>query len=388
MSGSFDSYISTVKSGLFYPKVRITFLNIDETPQSEITADILDGNLNITRTNGSRRSVSLTLDNIKGKYIPNSDNQIFIGRKFFLELGLKEPNGDIYYHPQGIFLLKSPTVESFNSGSKVSINAVDKWYNFETLGKLDGTYTVPVDSDINTTIKSILNFYIDSPRNQIKLDPKNPILQKINSSYINTPYTITEEVSSDLSAILLKLNEINSRNMFYSELGYLISQEDLDDNIKASIWDFVEDEFLYLGASHIYDYESLRNKIIVIGANVNGKIYKGVATNTNPQSDYNIYNIGTRIELIESDIYNSDELCQKYAEYLLKRKNALLSSVTIQCPSVLFHLDVDNVITLTDLKLGLNNSRFLITDISIPFSPNSSMSITAVKTDELVIGGA
>jgi hypothetical protein len=387
-----QQYFDALNSGILQPVARITFLHReDETPAFEIIGDIIDGSLNIKRTNGVRRSCSITLQNLTSSTDIINEYKIWVNSKFLLELGFKSENNiKTYYIKQGVFVVRNPQVVSFNSGSTITIDGIDKFslLDGQLAGNLFATYKIPLNSDINTSIRAILNEYLDAPTNQIPIDAKDPILQTLSAGDTLTPYTIRSDIGNTYGDILLELNDLNSRNMFYNEEGHLVFEEDFDDSTKGSEWDFTEDEFIYLGSTHSYLFEQLYNKVIVIGNNANGKTYRGVATNINPQSNTNINIIGVKLApIIEDSAINKTTLAQKRAEYELKRLNALQSEVSIESVPM-FHLDVDKVITLTDSRLGLDISRFLITDISIPFSYNSSMTITAVKTDELVLGGA
>lgn len=386
----FNSYLTLLRYGVYQVVGKIDILRSDETIQQTIIGDIVDGSINITRINGCRRSCSVTLTNIDNKYKIDQYSPFFINRKFQLWLGLKPPDtsgfDDVYFISQGVFCVRSPQIESFNSGSTIRLDGVDKWYNLEkTLGLLPSAYIIPKNTDVNNAIRAILNIYVDSPRNQMKIDTKSPILQSISAPYDVTPYTIKEEIGSNYAKILLSLAGINSYNIFYDVNGRLVTEQDINDSIKGSQWNFTDNEFLYLGATHDFLYEDLRNHVKVIGNNVNGKIFKGEKKNTNTQSSTNIYNIGTRLEVYESDVLNTDALCQIRAEYMLKRLNVLQSAISIRCPNVLLHLDVDKVVTLTDGRLSLENSRFLIKDISRPLMPNQEMTVSCVKTDELGI---
>ena len=90
MALNLSDYLKMLTEPSYRPKARLTFLRMeDESPYDIITGDILDGNIQITRNNGVRRSCSLTLKNDDGKYIPNPYN-IWVNRKFFLEVGLEK----------------------------------------------------------------------------------------------------------------------------------------------------------------------------------------------------------------------------------------------------------------------------------------------------------
>lgn len=112
------------------------------------------------------------------------------------------------------------------------------------------------------------------------------------------------------------------------------------------------------------------------------------AYNTNPISPLNIRSIGIRrMESVE--INYIDELtpekmkqrCKENAEYLLKRKS--MQQLSISFNSIIIpHLDVNNVVTITDSAKELKSERFIIQSITIPLSA-SEMNIQAVSITSL-----
>ncbi len=111
-------------------KIKIELLSDEETVIGEIVKDLenIGGQLNINYERIIRRSCSLTLVNIDGKYIPNKNSDFWYKRKFKLWIGLVVKD-DIYWWAQGVFYTKSADVQS----GSVNIEGVDKG------AALDGT---------------------------------------------------------------------------------------------------------------------------------------------------------------------------------------------------------------------------------------------------------
>lgn len=384
MALTIQDYIDEINRGIYKPKARISFLRLeDESIYADAIGDIAGGSLQISRNNGVRRSCNISLVNVESEYIPNVDG-IWVNSKFFLELGL-EIDGENYFFPQGIFVVRNPSVVSTNSSSTLEISGIDKFslLDGQLGGNLNATYIIPDATDINDSIKTILELYLDDD-SLIPLDSKTPILQAIEAGKEDTPYTVRQDIGGTYGNVLLELNAMLSRNMFYNELGHLVFEEDFNDSTKGSEWDFTEEKSAYLGSRHTYEFEQLYNKIIVIGDNINGQIFDATATNANSQSDTNISRIGVKIKVIEDSIIYTTELAEKRAEYELKRLNALQSAITITSVPM-YHLDVDRVITLTDSKLGLDEERFVIQSINIPLGVGGIMTTNAVRSEELVL---
>lgn len=382
---TFQDYIDAYDKPL-QPITRLTFLRSeDESPYGEsITDDILDGYVEVNLKNGIRRGCSITLDNSTGKYTPNKYG-IWANRKFLLEAGLRI-NEEDYYFPQGVFVMSNPVMTS-RGGSQARITGVDKFalLNGQLGGKTQYTFSASVGSDILGIIRSILDIYVDAPRNEIKIDPKLPILEPLTDITI-TPYTIYEEIGGSYGSILMHLTKFVSRNLYYNEIGRLVYENEIDDSKKGSIWDFGEGDTVYQDSTYEYDFESIRNVVTVIGDNVNGAYVYHEVENVNLASPTNVYQIGRKPEIIQDPIINTDDLARQRAEYELKRLNLVQSALSFDSIP-LYHLDVNQVVTITDDDLELSNERFLIESFRLPLGSKGTMNISATKTYELLLGG-
>jgi len=372
---TFQDYINELKKGVFKKRVKIEWLRReDETPYEEFSADIMGGNLSISRQNGTRRSVSLKLKNIDGKYIPSEDG-VWINQKFKLYLGL-DINGEDYLIPQGVFVISDPVATSNFSETYIELNGIDKFSLLDgTLGgNLEGIYQIPLNTKIFDAINSILVLAKD----------KLPALLGDYFKTDKTPYTIRKEVgSATLGEILTDFAFMVSANIYYGDLGNLVFEEDIDDEIKGSIWDFTTDEFHYLGATNSYAFSKVYNKVVVIGANIDGNIATGMAENKNLQSNTRSQLIGVKImPPVTDDNITTDDLAQQRAVYELKRVTGLQSSISIKC-TPFFHFNVDEVITITDKNLKLDHEKHLIQSIDIDFSNSGTMTVSCIKSKEL-----
>ena len=386
MALTLSNYFDIIRSSAYKTRARVSFLRSeDETPFGFIEGDIIDGNLQITRHNGVRRSCNIKLVNEDKKYIPNPYG-IWVNRKFLLELGVEslDQPGEVFYIPQGVFVMRNPTITSSNDHSVIDISGIDKFslLDGQLGGRLDSTFIFEEGSDINADIRSILALSLDSNA-QFPIDAKSPILQDLPLDKSTSPYTLRRDLGGNLADVLLEINGFVSRNMFYNPLGHFVFQDDFEDIDKGSIWDYSQDDFTYLGSTHEYRFEDLHNKVIVVSDNVDGGTYIAEAVNTNPASRTNINAIGVKIaEPIFDNVIDSEDLAQQRADYELRRVNALQSAVTIKSIPM-FHIDVDRMVTLTDDRLRLDKERFVIQDINIPLRFGSEITVSAVKSSEL-----
>jgi hypothetical protein len=375
MSVTYNDYIDQLNCGTYIPKVKIEFLRKeDESVEDEITSliDASTGSLSVQRQNGMRRSLDFNIINIDNEYLPNI-NKLWWRSKFKLYLGL-EVNGEDYYFSQGVFCLSNPNVIS-GSKKSIQIRAMDKFSVMDGSlgGELNSIYRIAAGTNIFEAIRAIL---------ALSDDHKEPVLdQTLNS--ITTPYDIEKNTDDKIGDIIIELAEMVSANVYYDVDGRLNFVKDVDDVYKHSSWDFTTDQFAYLSGSREYKFNELYNSVLVTGDSINGFIYSYKAQNTNVMSNTSIPNVGfERVKPIDDSNIYSDVLAEERAKYELKRIICLQSSInTSSIP--LYHLDVDNVVTLTDSDLDLNKDRYLINAFTLPLRIGEKMSLDIVNVVEL-----
>lgn len=112
---------------------KVTILDENENPFTEIQGEIVNGgNVNIDGKSALRRTCNFTMINRTFAYKTSTvSNQLAIGRKIGLEVGFKNtttkyPEVDIFWFPQGIFVINSASVSNNTSGLSISLSLKDK----------------------------------------------------------------------------------------------------------------------------------------------------------------------------------------------------------------------------------------------------------------------
>ena len=224
--------------------------SLDNDPYREGNrAFIEDGALTVNLQNGQRRSASVRLSNLDGRYDYNV-NTVWFGTLVRLLMGLVLPDGSEYYIPQGVFYIKDPSEEMQPNQRTVTYNLVDKWCALDgTLaGQLEGIYECPVNSNIFSAINGILN--IDMGNGQ-PIDPTpasytswyNGKTQTLPDGSVvpltNSPYTARYDSEGDTYAsVILGLNDMLAGWIGYDANGSLrmeASQDDILDISKLAV---------------------------------------------------------------------------------------------------------------------------------------------------------
>ena len=121
----------------------------------------------------------------------------------------------------------------------------------------------------------------------------------------------------------------------------------------------------YISSSLTYNFSDVKNRVTVWGENFDGASFVGVAENDNPKSPVRISLVGYRVAKTMEDMFGYEQAnVDAYAEMYLKMKSIIGMSVKLDC-TMLPHLDVEDVILVRNEELGLDNVRFLISEISI-----------------------
>lgn len=387
-------FVKLARLDFLNPNGSIAFSLDNNARNKRSTAFIQSGDISVNMQNGQRRTATVELSNLNGEY-DYDVNKLWFGQQVQLWEGMILPNGDDFYISQGVFYVKDPE-ESFKPGLKqTTLNLVDKWaYLDGTLfGNLDGTYEVPVNSNIFNAINSILN--LDRGNGQ-KVDATKPVFTAYYNGknttlpdgttvpLTNTPYTYRcDSESGTYADIILEMNTMLAGWIGYDSFGQLRlspSQDDILDQTKPIQWEFTPLNSTFLGATYSVKNSEVYNDIIIIGESLSeyGQT-AGRATNYDPKSDTNANIIGLKTKRYQQSGYYTQDICESLAVFKLKRESVLKKSVSIEC-SQMFHLQENNLITIqrTD-KPGSPIERHLITGFSRPIAQTGTMTINAVS---------
>lgn len=395
-------YINSVGKP-FVKLARLDFLNpngsvlftLDNNPNNAKSgAFIQSGELSVNLQNGARRIATVTLSNLDGEFDYNV-NKLWFGQQVRLWEGMILPSGQDFYVSQGVFYVKDPD-EVFEPGLKqTTLTLVDKWaYLDGTLfGNLEGTYEVPLNSNVFNVIQSVLN--LDRGNGQ-KIDSSVPIFTSYYNGktttlpdgssvpLTNTPYTYRcDSENGTYADIVLEMNTMLAGWIGYDANGQLRldpSQDDIIDTTKPVQWQFSTTNSTFLGATYSVKNSEVYNDIIIVGESLSeyGQT-AGRATNYDPKSDTNANIIGLKTKRYQQAGYYTQDICESLAVFKLKRESVLKKSVSIKC-SQLFHIQENNLVTIerTD-KPGNPIERHLVVGYTRPIAQNREMVLNATS---------
>lgn len=406
----FQEYLSQLRTD-FTKLAKLEFLNpdgtvayvLDNNAQNRRSGAFLQsGTISCNRNNGKRRQASVTLVNLDDEY-EYAVNHIWFGQQIRLSEGLILPDGSEYYISQGVFLIENPQ-ETLKPGQKtVTYNLVDKWANLDgtLFGNLEDVYKVEVNTNILSAMASILllDRYTMENNGANPVDPVAPLFTDYYNgktqtltdgtvvSLITAPHDFISNSAGTLAEVILGLNEMIAGDIGYNQVGRLVvnpSQDDILDTDKPILWEFTQDDKTLLGLTYSPKPTDVYNDVIVAGATSDTNATPvGRAQNTDPSSDTCISRIGLKTKRIEMSNYYSDQMCQDYADWQLKRMSVLSKQVTVSCTQM-FHISENDLITVERAdKPGSPVERHLITGFSRPISQTGAMTINCVSVNDI-----
>lgn len=360
------------------------------------------GTITCNLQNGKRRQATVTLANTDGQF-DFSVNNLWFGQQVRLSEGLILPDGTYYYISQGIFELETPK-ESIQPGNNtITYTLTDKWANLDgtLLGNLEDVYEVDAGTNIFQAMASILKLgrYDAGNNSDYPIDPITPLFTNYYNgktqtltdgtvvNLIDAPYDFISDASGTYADVLLGLAEMLAAWIGYNSNGRLVvdaSQDDIDDADKPTLWDYSTDEKQLLSIDYTHKNTEVYNDIIVVGATGDDNATpRGRAQDTDPSSSTCISRVGLKTKRIEMSNYYSDDICQSYADWMLKRYSVLQKSVTVTSTQM-FHITENSLITIkrTD-KEGSPKERHLIQSFTRPIGQTGNMTIEAISVKDL-----
>lgn len=377
--GRIENYLSQRRSYIPDEYVcKVELLTADERVIEEITTDILAGSININLQNGSRRSASITLQNRDLVYNLSPTGKIWLDTKFRIQTGIKLA-GVTTYFPQGIFMLGNPKEQSSPSSATVTLELYDKFSLLDgTLsGELLNAIIIPINTNIVDAVKSI---FISANSTQPLLNyTLKPLIADVST--VVMPYTLRLDEGESYFSVLSKLAEAISWDIYYDSEGFPRFEPPTDYDTEAPIFELVETDILKLSLEKQSDIANVKNSIRVVGGDFStGVIYDATAQDISVTSATSLAEIGERQLYIQDDVIYSDALALLRANYELSKAVQVFESISLQTIPLDF-LDVGDIIMITDARIVVDSSRYLVRQITLPIvKDGASMSSDVWRT--------
>lgn len=394
-------YRVAVQSATLYPVIKVELLDQFENAYAEISEEITDnsGSIQSTLQQGVRNTVSFSIFDPAGKFIPDANNNLFwVRKKFKLYVGLATEqkaiqlngqttgiSGDIFWFSKGVYIITDISAQKDSSGNQtISFTGVDKYGAFTNdtgYGEMIGTFSFDIGMSISYVIKNVLKQDIGNGQ---MLDPLEPIIDpdlqeyKLQLAFSKGPGSYIGDLLNDLATTL-------HADIYYDMDGHLNVKKSLNFDEYKNVqnqWDFTEGSAEYISAQVNYQLKNIANYIYVIGDNpLGGQIPVAIAENNDARSPLSIAKIGRKSRYIEKSTIYSQQEAEDYAQYILKTACLLGNQISFTC-TLIPSLELDNTFSLTDSYYQYDRQEFIITAITYPIGVGT-MSISGSSIKEL-----
>lgn len=394
-------YRVAVQSATLYPVIKVELLDQFENAYAEISEEITDnsGSIQSTLQQGVRNTVSFSIFDPAGKFIPDANNNLFwVRKKFKLYVGLATEqkaiqlngqttgiSGDIFWFSKGVYIITDISAQKDSSGNQtISFTGVDKYGAFTNdtgYGEMIGTFSFDIGMSISYVIRNVLKQDIGNGQ---MLDPLEPIIDpdlqeyKLQLAFSKGPGSYIGDLLNDLATTL-------HADIYYDMDGHLNVKKSLNFDEYKNVqnqWDFTEGSAEYISAQVNYQLKNIANYIYVIGDNpLGGQIPVAIAENNDARSPLSIAKIGRKSRYIEKSTIYSQQEAEDYAQYILKTACLLGNQISFTC-TLIPSLELDNTFSLTDSYYQYDRQEFIITAITYPIGVGT-MSISGSSIKEL-----
>lgn len=394
-------YRVAVQSATLYPVIKVELLDQFENAYAEISEEITDnsGSIQSTLQQGVRNTVSFSIFDPAGKFIPDANNKLFwVRKKFKLYVGLATEqkaiqlngqttgiSGDIFWFSKGVYIITDINAQKGSSGNQtISFTGVDKYGAFTNdtgYGEMIGTFSFDIGMSISYVIKNVLKQDIGNGQ---MLDPLEPIIDpdlqeyKLQLAFSKGPGSYIGDLLNDLATTL-------HADIYYDMDGHLNVKKSLNFDEYKNVqnqWDFTEGSAEYISAQVNYQLKNIANYIYVVGDNpLGGQIPVAIAENNDARSPLSVAKIGRKSRYIEKSTIYSQQEAEDYAQYILKTACLLGNQISFTC-TLIPSLELDNTFSLTDSYYQYDRQEFIITAITYPIGVGT-MSISGSNIKEL-----
>ena len=382
-----DEIDAAVRSPIAKRYVKFFLLREDETVVKEITPWVsLSGNIEKKNSSGQTRSTNLTLNNeeINGEYLwtpkPNSGG-LWEYNKIKIVSGIMLP--DMAYEvSEGIYVIHDPSITVNGAQHTVTLQCYDKFALLD--GTIDGIGDLDTEVARGTKLRAALTSLLKLERSTgIPFDLKDIDFPDKYKDEL-TPYTLKKTADNSIGNIIQDLILMISCDVKYGDDGRMIVSDtlaDLDYHNRRVSWNYKDGEFK--NPTIKLNRSKIKNKVTVVGSNINGRLVKATYENTNPLSNYNINSdFGVKAVKITDDLLYSEYLCKERARYELKKTMQNYAEITMQSIYIP-HLEPGDIVRWTYEPWGITQEEFLVNSVSIPQDGKGLMTISMTNLKEL-----
>ena len=414
-----DAFIDALRFGAYFIQARLTVYQFGVQVGQFVTS-VSNGSFTVDRNSEFRRTGSLTIEVLPvvppGPTTPVNPSSLLapFGTEVFVETGISSYFQNVelavQWVPNGLFAISTTVVDDTTVDMTVTLDLYDRsWTIAQRV--LKNPYNFPATSSGNfvSEIKAILNQVWGEQA------PNAPLVYNIVPTQAVVPQASYNQGSDPWQAALDMAAAVGYE-LFFDVNGVVVGRPIPDPFTTPVTWNFTDDQTVITGlpgtgsgallggpystpveVSLEMTRDGIYNDIVIQGTgDANAATYSGTglevsgspilaeAADTNPDSPTYIFGgMGDVTNFVSSSLVTKDG-AQDMADTDLQQALSSAWGVTFSAPpNPIF--DVDDVVTLTRPRVGLNAAVVVIDTITHTFNYADLMQLTGrILTNEVV----
>ena len=344
-NADFQAQLSQIRN--IHTKIEV--INMNGQIIDSIGGLVVGGNVNISNANMVRRTLDITFISDRKTEI-GVHSCLWINKKLKCYIGIEDYYGEIHWYNYGIFMLSNPSTDISESGRYISIKGNDLMEKFNRPFMYDTKFTV--DTKISDAIQGLCAL----------VGEENVLIEDDGRTL---PYDLQFNPTGNLQDGLKDIvNLYMDYHAYYNTSGFFVFEKIKNRINDLTVWEFSNDMDVTISRSIITDYDSIKNRIKVIGKlGDDGILPMYEIKITGYDNILSIENIGERISVIEESKYVNEEQCKSRCEYEIEQSQNLVNTFTVEGIPIYLIDDCNKRINLIDNDVLY---KCLIDSISMP----------------------
>jgi hypothetical protein len=356
---------------------KISLLNKQFKKVDELEGIVVNGTININVNSDIRRTLSMELVVKDSSFLIGNDKKIWMNKYIKVEIGIIDiKTNNIVYFNYGVFVINQPSLSYDLTTKNLRLKGLDLMAHITK--HLGGVLKLKTQVQPNIPIKDAIKVILDNLCNF-----NNYIIEDTGERKV--PFKIEKSAGTGIYDLLKEIKNLYmDYEMFVDDNGTFIFRQIRNDNDDPVVLDFTQlNKDLVLNADIDYDFENVKNKIIVNGKVLdNGTQVTYTKTNEDNNSPFNISKIDERTLVInDSKIFNNEQ-AKTRAEYEFWLHNDFNEKSTLEVVPIYFLKGNDKIkYENQDLEI---EGEWLTQSLTVPLTYNNSMHINMIKIREIV----
>lgn len=328
------------------------------------------GTINVSGDSLTRRSGSITMQCLD-KLIPDKDSPIWVDNRIRVYVGIADNanvDKEVTHFCLGTFYITEPNINISNNATTISITLEDLMSNMDS---------TQLEEDIKFTPDTPLNVAVSGLLELIGIWDYD-----VEFTTLQIPSTKTYPRGTEISSIIQEFRDLYMDWTCYYDISGKFHFKQLQIQKSTDVepnWVFKDTSDLRISMNKTYSYKTLKNIVSVYGKMGNdGITSKATAEITDTTSPFHKDIIGIKKSIIVDEDLRTDLQCDSKARYELFINSNMQEKITIETMPLYF-LDVDDIISIPDLKEENKYELYIIDSISFGLETNAQSNITAHK---------